>query len=173
MFKNLVVSGGLSSINQYTEENVHMEAFVRWLQGQRTKLSVYTRQHKPICIGPFLKEATLCFEHTSRYCRRLNCNHFHICSFYLNGICKRGRNCKKGHNFNDYHNGQIIDNLELEEFLDKEIRTIILCRYPQVCRTKECSLGEECPYLHMCYNFLKKQMWGCQLHQGAFIWHSS
>lgn len=114
VFKNLVVSGGLSSINQYTEENVHMEAFVRWLQGQRTKLSVYTRQHKPICIGPFLKEATLCFEHTSRYCRRLNCNHFHICSFYLNGICKRGRNCKKGHNFNDYHNGQIIDNLDLE-----------------------------------------------------------
>lgn len=60
VFKNLVVSGGLSSINQYTEENVHMEPFVRWLQGQRTKLSVYTRQHKPICIGPFLKEATLC-----------------------------------------------------------------------------------------------------------------
>lgn len=157
VFKQLVLSGGLSSVSQYMEEHAAGETFNRWLKGRRKKLSVYKRQNKPICIGPFLKDATLCFEHAGRNCRRLNCSHFHICSFYLNGVCKRGRSCKKGHDFDDYHNQKIIENLELEEFSEKEIRTIILCRYPQVCRTEVCFLGEECPYIHICYNFLKNK----------------
>lgn len=157
VFRKLVFSGGLSSVTQYIEDNSPGVTFKRWLKGRRKKISVYKKRNKPICIGPFLKEATLCFEHTSRNCRRLTCSHFHICSFYLNGICKRGRNCKKGHDFDNNHNQQIIENLELEEFSDREIRTIILCRYPQVCRTEACSLGEDCPYLHMCYNFIKNK----------------
>nr|XP_034299146.1 protein mono-ADP-ribosyltransferase PARP12-like [Crassostrea gigas] len=157
VFKKLVLSGGLSSVSQYIEENVPEETFNRWLKGRRTKLLVYMKRNKPICIGPFLKEATLCFDHTSRNCRRLNCSHFHICSFYLNDICKRGRNCKKGHDFDDDHNQHIIENLELEKFPEKEIKTIILCRYPQVCRSETCALREDCPYLHICYNFLKNK----------------
>lgn len=165
VFDNLVESGGLVSVSQYVKDNTYLnENFIQWLSKRRNQISVYKRHGTPLCIAPFEKNATICFEHSDGECTRLNCRHFHICKFYLNGVCRYGRRCYKSHGFFDDHNKQIIENLALDNFSEKEIRTIILCRYPQVCRNESCSLGEDCPYLHICYDFINNKCddFGCE-----------
>ena len=160
VFRNLVkYAGGITSVSQYIADCVpsHMQnEFKQWLKRRPEKMSVYIKRHNPIYIGPLLKKASLCVEHIGKNgCSRPNCSHFHICKFYLNGICKRGVRCWKGHKLQDNEqNKQPIENLGFEGFSDKEILTVILCRYPQVCRTETCPRGEDCPYLHICYNFI-------------------
>ncbi|XP_048752816.2 protein mono-ADP-ribosyltransferase PARP12-like isoform X1 [Ostrea edulis] len=157
VFKFLVKkTGGLSSVSKLKEEFTSSTAFFsdRLLE-EKERLSIFKRQNNPVCIGPFVKKATFCFDHgTHRGCRRTNCYNFHICKFYLNGWCKHRDRCQKGHSFTDYHNDNIKENLGLQELTDDEIKVIILCRYPQACRAQSCSAGENCPYLHICYNFL-------------------
>ncbi|XP_061188767.1 protein mono-ADP-ribosyltransferase PARP12-like [Saccostrea echinata] len=163
VFKFLVKrTGGISSLSKFREENLHLPGdFTEWLLKCNEKLIVYKREEKPKCIGPFYKNATFCFNHSGigkeKECSRVNCCHFHICKFYLNGFCKNGYRCRKEHDFTNEHNKKIKEKLGLEDFNDEEIIVILLCRYPQVCRARSCMAGEDCPYLHICYNFISNR----------------
>ncbi|XP_062581135.1 protein mono-ADP-ribosyltransferase PARP12-like [Saccostrea cucullata] len=172
VFKFLVKrTGGLSSVSSFREEYFHLPVnFTEWLLKCKEKLTVYKREQEPKCIGPFYKNATLCFHHTGignvKECSRVNCCHFHICKFYLNGFCKNGNRCKREHDFTNEHNRKIKEKLGLEDFNDKEIRVILLCRYPQVCRARTCLAGEDCPYLHICYNFISNRCEDSECERG-------
>ncbi|XP_061188765.1 protein mono-ADP-ribosyltransferase PARP12-like [Saccostrea echinata] len=152
-------TGGLSSVSKFSEEYPHLPGnFTEWLSERKERLTIYKREQTPICMGPFLKNATLCFHHTGigkeKECSRGNCCHFHICKFYLNGFCRNGYKCRKEHDFTNGHNTKIKEKLGLEDFNDEDIKVLILCRYPQVCRARTCLAGEDCPFLHICYNFI-------------------
>ena len=160
MFRYLVTTlGGCVHLSKFKENFSPLpENFDEWIRGPKNRLSVFKSGDKPLAVGPFLRDATVCADHMGfggkKNCHRKDCNHFHICNFYLNGWCKRGRNCGKGHTFTKGHNREVKAKLGLNPFKDAEIKTIILCRYPQVCPKAKCR-KEDCPYLHICFNFLR------------------
>ncbi|XP_062605708.1 uncharacterized protein LOC134267530 [Saccostrea cucullata] len=162
IFDFLVKSvSGIVSVLRLKEDFYQIPSnFDEWILDPKERLLVFKQEHStPLYIGPFLQEVTLCPDHMAQngMCDRVNCNHFHICQFYLNGWCRLGYRCRKGHGFNDAHNGRLKEKLGLSKYIDKELKVILINRYPQVCNIRNCNGGEECPYLHICYNFIKNR----------------
>jgi hypothetical protein len=163
VFKFLVKTlGGCASVSEFKQVFSPLPSdFDDWITKPKNKLVVYKRNHKAKFIGPFLRDATVCVDHIGfgkkRECSRKDCNHFHICKFFLNGWCKRGMKCRKGHTFTKGHNRVLKAKLGLNPFKDAEIKTIIHSRYPQICRDTECPVGDDCPYLHICYNYIQNK----------------
>ncbi|XP_061188764.1 uncharacterized protein LOC133196934 [Saccostrea echinata] len=161
VFKFLVREmGGCASVSKFKEEYSPLPSnFDEWIMEPKKRLSIYKRNHKPLFIRPFLINATVCVDHMgfggNKKCNRKDCNHFHICNFFLNGWCKRGFKCRKGHTFTKGHNRVLKAKLGLNPFKDAEIKTIVQCRYPQICHKKRCPEGDDCPYLHICYNYIR------------------
>ncbi|XP_056002193.1 uncharacterized protein LOC130049088 [Ostrea edulis] len=137
------------------------EDFDEWLLKTKKILAVYKKEGKPTYIAPFLRDAETCLQELGlgnrKRCQRRNCNYFHVCTWNLNGMCKRGDKCTYGHTFTSGNNKEIKCKLGLNRFRDKEIRTILKCRYPQVCPASHCEANtpEECPFLHVCYNYIR------------------
>ena len=161
VFRYLVRTGGNVSLSEFKEKFSPLpENFDDWIREPKNRLSVFKSGDKPLAVGPFLREATVCADHmgfgVNKNCQRKDCKHFHICNFYLNGWCKHGFKCRKGHKFTMGHNREVKAKLGLNPFKDAEIKTIILCRYPQVCPIANCG-EEECPNLHICFYFLKNK----------------
>ena len=161
VFRYLVRTGGNVSLSEFKEKFSPLpENFDEWIREPKNRLSVFKSGDKPLAVGPFLREATVCADHmgfgVNKNCQRKDCKHFHICNFYLNGWCKHGFKCRKGHTFTKGHNREVKAKLGLNPFKDAEIKTIILCRYPQVCPIANCG-KEECPNLHICFYFLKNK----------------
>lgn len=160
VFRYLVKTlGGCASIQKFKEEFSPLPAdFDDWVKTPKNRLSVFKRNGRPVVIGPYLRDATVCVDNMgfggNKKCNRKECNHFHVCNFFLNGWCKRGFKCRKGHTFTKGPNRELKAKLGLNPFKDAEIKTIVLCRYPQVCPKGKCH-KEDCPYLHICYNFLR------------------
>lgn len=161
VFKFLVRTlGGCASVSKFKQEFSPLPSyFDDWIMKPKNRLSIYKRNHQPKFIGPFLRDATVCVDHMgfakNKRCYRKDCSHFHICNFYLNGWCKRGMKCRQGHTFTKGHNRVVKAKLGLNPFKDAEIKTIIQCRYPQICRKLKCADGDDCPYLHVCFNFIR------------------
>jgi hypothetical protein len=163
VFKFLVQTlGGCASVSKFKQEFSPLPSdFDDWINKPKNRLSVYRRNHKAKFIGPFLRDATVCVDHMgfskNQKCTRKDCNHFHICNFYLNGWCKRGVKCRKGHTFTKGNNRVLKAKLGLNPFKDAEMKTIIQCRYPQICRKIKCPDGDDCPYLHVCFNYIQNK----------------
>ncbi|XP_062581166.1 protein mono-ADP-ribosyltransferase PARP12-like [Saccostrea cucullata] len=151
---------GCINVPSFKEKYAHLpQNLDEWLNERKEKISVYKRNNIVLYIGPLLKKASICAENfgfgEERECSRINCKHFHICKHYLNGLCRQGPRCRKGHYFENGHNRDIKERNGLQEYTDDEMKKIILWRYPQVCKARNCLLAEDCPYLHICYNFIK------------------
>ncbi|XP_056007886.1 protein mono-ADP-ribosyltransferase PARP12-like isoform X3 [Ostrea edulis] len=154
--------GGCTSLKRFKEMyNSLPEDFDEWLLKKKKILAVYKKEGKPTYIAPFLRDAETCLHELGlgnrKRCQRRNCNYFHVCMWNLNGMCKRGDKCTYGHTFTSGNNKEIKCKLGLNRFRDKEIRTILKCRYPQVCPASHCEANtpEECPFLHVCYNYIR------------------
>nr|XP_022342750.1 uncharacterized protein LOC111136293 [Crassostrea virginica] len=110
VFRYLVRTlGGNVSLLEFKEKFSPLpENFDEWIREPKNRLSVFKSGDKPVAVGPFLKDATMCADHMGfggkKNCQRKDCNHFHICNFYLNGWCKHGFKCRKGHTFTKGHN---------------------------------------------------------------------
>ncbi|XP_069100880.1 uncharacterized protein [Argopecten irradians] len=131
----------------------------KWFRCHKRRFKLFQKQRKILYISAFYFDATLCLHYNWVYgrmksCSKAGCEDFHICKEYISGNCSFSETCRFSHSFRDANNLEHKKNLGLLEFSDKEMVTILRNRYPRVCseflKTTSCSLGEDCPELHIC-----------------------
>ena len=163
VFKYLVQNyGGMVRFSKFLKENdiFPSEANVgRWFRSHRRRFHIFEDKGEILFIAPFYKGATYCIDYAGVTkkkggCTRENCEHFHICQHYMRGFCRMQR-CRKSHSYSDEHNERNKIKLGLDTFTDDQISTILINRYPQMCRKRACKLVKQCPYLHICVRFLQ------------------
>uniref|UniRef100_A0A4W3K8G7 Poly [ADP-ribose] polymerase 12-like n=1 Tax=Callorhinchus milii TaxID=7868 RepID=A0A4W3K8G7_CALMI len=129
----------------------------------------------------------LCKGYTNKSCQNYqNCQHLHLCRFFILGMCKysKGRKtCKNSHNINDFHNMSILSAHGLQKLSEKELRVLLLqndlALLPEVClyynrgsnhgQFGSCTHKETCNKLHICSYFI---LGSCKFGDGCIRSHS-
>ncbi|PVD35545.1 hypothetical protein C0Q70_02508 [Pomacea canaliculata] len=110
-------------------------------------------------VSVFCDGASICSDQrspTSETCIKENCDKFHVCKFFISGVCTTGSACSFGHNLSTRANKRASESLGLSSFSAKEIHTILFRSHPAVCEkynTRGCD-DDDCPDLHVCSAFL-------------------
>ncbi|PVD35547.1 hypothetical protein C0Q70_02510 [Pomacea canaliculata] len=125
-------------------------------------------------VSVFCDGASICSDQrspTSETCIKENCDKFHVCKFFISGVCTTGSACSFGHNLSTRANKRASESLGLSSFSAKEIRTILFRSHPAVCEkynTRGCD-DDDCPDLHVCSAFLLEK---CTAGNKCILGHS-
>lgn len=106
--------------------------------------------------------------------RKGSCKYWHICKSYIEGKCD-GSVCGLSHDFYNEGNWEIAEELKLEKYSNGAIKNIVAWSLPQVCQLylrNECTLSE-CPYLHVCAQFVEGSSCNCALSHNLRDWHNN
>ncbi|XP_060068547.1 uncharacterized protein LOC132548685 [Ylistrum balloti] len=168
IFSYLVKScGGFIAFGDFVKECDLIPAELdknKWFRCHKRRFKLFEKEGEILYVSAFYRDVTLCLGYNglfgrSKICSKTDCEHFHICKSYISGHCSFGETCRYSHNFRDASIVEHKKKLGLLEFSDKEMMIILGNRYPRICseflKTTTCSVGENCPKLHMCSLSLK------------------
>ncbi|XP_069122746.1 uncharacterized protein [Argopecten irradians] len=131
----------------------------KWFRFHKRRFKLFEKNGKILYISAFYRDVTICLGYNwlfgrMKSCSKTDCEHFHICKNYISGHCSFAESCRFSHSFRDANNLEHKKKLGLLEFSDKEMVIILGNRYPRICseflKTTSCSVGEDCPKLHIC-----------------------
>ena len=106
--------------------------------------------------------------------RQGSCKYWHICKSYIEGKCE-GFQCGLSHDFYNEGNWEIAEELELEKYSNGAMKNIVAWSLPQVCQLylrNECTWSE-CPYLHVCAQFVEGSSCNCALSHNLSDCHNN
>ncbi|XP_056455369.1 protein mono-ADP-ribosyltransferase PARP12-like [Gadus chalcogrammus] len=97
----------------------------------------------------------------------LQCNHLHLCRYFICGNCKYGNKCKYSHDLASTHNLAILIEAGLNNLTGKELFPLLLQNdaylLPEICSHYNrgpgqhgiCKFPNSCIHLHVCQHFLQ------------------
>ncbi|XP_071145050.1 uncharacterized protein [Mytilus edulis] len=135
----------------------------RWFEKHLTQFHIFNNKEKIEYILPYVKTADICSGYNNtRYPGKcgygVNCHFFHVCRRFVKNKYCNYKGCRLAHDFKNPHNSRLVTQFGLENFSEKQIKTVLNNHSPSICRDynfrKKCKVGKKkCIHLHLCGSY--------------------
>ena len=133
---------------------------LKWFQSQPHKFILHRNgQGKVDTVSAFSVRARICLDYNgTRSCSKPDCGFLHICRYYVEGHCPKGKACNLNHSLGSHEVSQAVKRMGLQELPLDQLLTLIRASVPAVCHfynQERCNRNEFCPRLHVCKEYAK------------------
>ncbi|CAG2257947.1 PARP7S [Mytilus edulis] len=135
----------------------------RWFEKHLTQFHIFKKNEKIEYILPYVKTADICFGYNNprfpgKCSYSVKCHFFHVCRRFVRNIYCNFKGCKLAHDFTNAHNSRLLTQFRLENFSEKQIKTVLNNHFPSICRdysfNEKCKVGtKKCVNLHLCGSY--------------------